>query len=55
MPFPAQRQYANRLSGKKLFQLSADLVGHERIEATRIYLRRTASEQQTIADKIVTG
>jgi site-specific recombinase XerD len=34
--------------------LLADLMGHESIETTRIYLRRTASEQQTIVDKIVT-
>jgi len=32
----------------------ADLMGHESIETTRIYLRRTASEQQCIVDKIVT-
>ena len=34
--------------------LLADLMGHESIETTRIYLRRTASEQQKIVDKIVT-
>lgn len=34
--------------------LLADLMGHESIETTRIYLRRTASEQQEIVDKIVT-
>jgi site-specific recombinase XerD len=34
--------------------LLADLMGHESIETTRIYLRRTASEQQAIVDKIVT-
>ena len=33
--------------------LLADLMGHESIETTRIYLRRTATEQQTIVDKIV--
>ena len=33
--------------------LLADLMGHERLETTRIYLRRTASEQQKIVDKIV--
>ena len=32
----------------------ADLMGHESIETTRIYLRRTATEQQQIVDKIVT-
>lgn len=34
--------------------LLADLMGHESIETTRIYLRKTASEQQVIVDKIVT-
>ena len=33
--------------------LLADLMGHESIETTRIYLRRTATEQRTIVDKIV--
>ena len=31
----------------------ADLMGHESIETTRIYLRKTATEQQTIVDNIV--
>ena len=34
--------------------LLADLMGHESIETTRIYLRRTACEQQDIVDKVVT-
>lgn len=34
--------------------LLADLMGHESIETTRIYLRKTASEQQAIVDKIIT-
>ena len=33
--------------------LLADLMGHESIETTRIYLRRTASEQQAIVDMVV--
>ena len=33
--------------------LLADLMGHESIETTRIYLRRTAAEQQKIVDEIV--
>ena len=33
--------------------LLADLMGHESIETTRIYLRRTASEQRKIVDKVV--
>lgn len=31
----------------------ADLMGHESIETTRIYLRRTATEQQSIVNRIV--
>ena len=34
--------------------LLADLMGHESIETTRIYLRRTSMEQQVIVDKIIT-
>ena len=34
--------------------LLADLMGHESIETTRIYLRKSASEQQNIVDKVVT-
>ncbi|MCR4826339.1 MAG: tyrosine-type recombinase/integrase, partial [Bacteroidales bacterium] len=34
--------------------LLADLMGHESIETTRIYLRRTASEQQEVVDKVIT-
>ena len=34
--------------------LLADLMGHESIETTRIYLRRTASEQQSVVDKVIT-
>lgn len=31
----------------------ADLMGHESIETTRIYLRRTSSEQQSLVDEII--
>lgn len=34
--------------------LLADLMGHESIETTRIYLRRTSTEQRTIVDKMIT-
>lgn len=34
--------------------LLADLMGHESIETTRIYLRRTATEQRELVDRIVT-
>ena len=33
--------------------LLADLMGHDSIETTRIYLRRTSTEQRAIVDKIV--
>lgn len=31
----------------------ADLMGHESIETTRIYLRKTATEQRVIVDRVV--
>lgn len=34
--------------------LFADLMGHESIETTRIYLRRTATEQRQIVDRVIT-
>lgn len=34
--------------------LLADLMGHESIETTRIYLRKTASEQQAVVDRVIT-
>ena len=34
--------------------LLADLMGHESIETTRIYLRKTCTEQQSIVDRVVT-
>lgn len=34
--------------------LLADLMGHESIETTRIYLRKTFTEQREIVDKVVT-
>ena len=33
--------------------LLADLMGHESIETTRIYLRKTSTEQQAIVDEII--
>lgn len=33
--------------------LLADLMGHESIETTRIYLRKTSMEQQRIVDRVV--
>lgn len=34
--------------------LLADLMGHDSIETTRIYLRRTSTEQKEIVDKVIT-
>ena len=34
--------------------LLADLMGHESIETTRIYLRKSSSEQQQIVDAVIT-
>lgn len=34
--------------------LLADLMGHESIETTRIYLRRSSAEQKEIVDKVIT-
>lgn len=31
----------------------ADLMGHESIETTRIYLRKTSTEQQAIINQVV--
>jgi len=44
----------NFLSKYNDIALLADLMGHESIETTRIYLRKSANEQQDIVDKVVT-
>lgn len=43
----------NFLEKRKDIALLADLMGHESIETTRIYLRKTSEEQQQIIDEIV--
>lgn len=43
----------NFLDKRKDIALLADLMGHESIETTRIYLRKTSEEQQKIVDKLV--
>jgi site-specific recombinase XerD len=54
-PHSFRHRFAKNFLGKfNDIALLADLMGHESIETTRIYLRRTASEQQTIVDKVVT-
>ncbi len=34
--------------------LLSDLLGHESIDTTRVYLRRSSTEQRKIIEKIVT-
>ena len=54
-PHSFRHRYAkNFLEKFNDIALLADLMGHESIETTRIYLRRTASEQQALVNKIVT-
>ena len=54
-PHSFRHRYAkNFLEKFNDISLLADLMGHESIETTRIYLRRTASEQQIIVDKVIT-
>lgn len=54
-PHSFRHRYAkNFLEAYNDIALLADLMGHESIETTRIYLRRTASEQQAIVDKVIT-
>ena len=43
----------NFLENYNDISLLADLMGHESIETTRIYLRRTSTEQQEIVNKVV--
>ena len=44
----------NFLEKNKDIALLADLMGHESIETTRIYLRKTSEEQKEVVDNIVT-
>lgn len=54
-PHSFRHRYAkNFLEAFNDIALLADLMGHESIETTRIYLRRTACEQQAIVDNVVT-
>lgn len=54
-PHSFRHRYAkNFLERYNDISLLADLMGHENIETTRIYLRRTAGEQQAIVDSVIT-
>lgn len=53
-PHSFRHRYAkNFLEAFNDISLLADLMGHEKIETTRIYLRRSSSEQQDVVDKYV--
>lgn len=53
-PHSFRHMFAKKFLEKKQdIALLADLMGHESIETTRIYLRRTSEEQQKIVDDIV--
>lgn len=54
-PHSFRHRYAkNFLEKFNDIALLADLMGHESIETTRIYLRRSSTEQQEIVDRIIT-
>lgn len=54
-PHSFRHMFAKRfLEYNQDIALLADLMGHESIETTRIYLRRTSEEQQKIVDDVVT-
>lgn len=54
-PHSFRHRYAkNFLEKLNDISLLADLMGHESIETTRIYLRRTSAEQQDIVDRVIT-
>lgn len=44
----------NFIEKRKDIALLADLMGHENIETTRIYLKMTAGEQKAIVDQLIT-
>ena len=44
----------NFLEKRRDIALLADLMGHESIETTRIYLRKTSEGQKEVVDKVVT-
>jgi site-specific recombinase XerD len=53
-PHSFRHRFAKNFLGKyNDIALLADLMGHDSIETTRIYLRRTSTEQKEIVDKIV--
>lgn len=54
-PHSFRHRYAkNFLDKHNNLALLADLMGHENIDTTRIYLRKTSTEQRAIIDRVVT-
>ena len=55
-PHSFRHRFAKKFSWRSSNDISllADLMGHESIETTRIYLRRSSAEQQEIVDKVIT-
>lgn len=53
-PHSFRHRFAKNFIEKyKDLSLLADLMGHDSIETTRIYLRRTATEQQALVNRII--
>lgn len=53
-PHSFRHMYAKQfLTKNQDISLLADLMGHENIETTRIYLRKTATEQKEIVDEVI--
>ena len=53
-PHAFRHRYAlNFLKANPDITLLADLLGHENIETTRLYLKRTHEEQRRIIDEVV--
>ena len=54
-PHSFRHRYAkNFLEKFNDISLLADLMGHDSIETTRIYLTRSSQEQQKVIDRVVT-
>ena len=54
-PHSFRHRYAkNFLSRFNDISLLADLMGHDSIETTRVYLTRSSQEQQAVIDRVVT-
>lgn len=54
-PHSFRHRYAiNFLKRFNDISLLADLLGHDSIETTRIYLMKSSQEQQTVIDRVVT-